>query len=163
MYLWCLGALQPDGLTHAISVSFAPRLFNPVVLCTFDASGLFNPMVLHMIFLMPRGPLPGGLTHTCSWCPGLFTPDGLKHIVYDALGFLISSGLTYALPKYLSTLVLRSSSIISFILMLNSSYTLLNYFTITFMIMPLTHAFLISISQLNIISTFHSHISIPIS
>jgi len=51
------GTLQPDSLTHVVSVSIAPGLFNPMVLCLTDASGLFNLMVLHMLFLfrLPRG------------------------------------------------------------------------------------------------------------
>jgi len=59
MFDWCLRALQPDGLTLAVSVLVAPRLFNPMVLCLIDASRLFNLMVLHLLFLflMPWGSL----------------------------------------------------------------------------------------------------------
>jgi len=175
-YVW----LTPRGSSTRWSYTWVSVLIAP---------GLFNPMVLHMLclFRLPRGsstwwsytccfhfwclcPLPGGLTHTCSCSLELFTPSGLKHIVSNTPRLILPGGLTHALPRYLSTLVLRSTSILSFmfmLIMLNSSYTLLKYFTITFMIMPLTHAifttqslYQILISYIILFSQLKHHINI---
>jgi len=99
----CPGALQPGGLMT-------------------DASRLFNPMVLHLLLLfrllMPRGSSTRW-SYTCYFyfvCPEALQPGGLMYIW--CLGGLQPDGLTRDLPIYLSTLVLRSTSTISFHFML---------------------------------------------
>jgi len=126
----------------------------------FDwCQGLFNPIVLHMLFLfrLPQGSstrwsyvwlMPRGSStwwsYTCCFCfdcPVALQPSGLmfdwclEALQLDGLTHIFNLGLTFNVNHFISC---------SYFMLI------LKYYAITFMIMPLTHAFLIKHKQFNI-------------
>jgi hypothetical protein len=74
----CPEALQPDGLIYCFCV---------------DALGLFNPMVLYILFLMPQGSLSTQWSYT--WSAKVSFNLGLTLNLYDLVSCLCSNHYTF--------------------------------------------------------------------